>query len=75
MKVFTEGGKSYVCSIAQGKITNDKNDIQDVAVFAMSDELTVVAIMSVDEYNALPYYWFTQGEEAKKPPATWPVRA
>jgi len=43
------------------------------SVFFMSDELTDCVLISIDDYNALPYHWFEDVGPAPKGTAVKPI--
>jgi hypothetical protein len=65
VKVFDDPRTSlrYLVSIAMFEPASDT-----VNVFLMNDEDTRMQRMTVDEYNALPYYFFKEDGPATRPP-------
>jgi len=63
-KVFTNEttGQRYLVSMA---MFNPERET--VHVYFMSDEETLFQIMSVEDYNALPYFFFKEDGPAPKP--------
>jgi len=63
-KVFTNEatGQRYLVSIA---MFNPERET--VNVYFMSDEETLFQIMSVDDYNTLPYFFFKEDGPAPRP--------
>lgn len=64
-KVFTNAatGQRYLVSMA---MFNPERE--SVHVYFMSDEETLFMAMTVDDYNALPYFYFKEDGEAPRPP-------
>lgn len=63
-RVFTNPftGKRYLVSMAIADIAKEQ-----VHVYFMSDEETLFQAMSINDYNALPYFFFKEDGPAPKP--------
>lgn len=64
MKVFTDEttGNRYLVSMAIANLAEET-----VHVYFMSDEETIFRSLSIDDYNALPYFFFKEDGPAPKP--------
>jgi len=64
MKVFTDEvtGHRYLVSMAIANLAE-----QTVHVYFMSDEETLFRSLPIDDYNALPYFFFKEDGPAPRP--------
>ncbi len=67
-KKYVINGREYLASLALMQST-----FGQATVFLMRDEETISVVMSVDEYNAIPYRWFEDVGPAPKGTAVEPT--
>jgi hypothetical protein len=65
-KVYQAEGYRYI--VAQGILRGGM-----MHAFAMNDSQTIEIKMTIDEWNALPWYWFQEDGEAPRRMETWPA--
>jgi len=67
-KKYVKDRREFLVSLALAK-----EGSAGMTVMLMSDELTDAVVLSVDEYNALPYHWFEDMGPAPKARAVKPT--
>lgn len=66
-KVIRHEGKEYLVPMAI------KTSYEQIMTFAMSEEDTIQLVMSVVEYNELPYRWFVDTGPAPHREEPWGI--